>query len=82
MEIDLSAWDFPAVFKWLQSRGRIEKSEMLRTFNCGIGMVVVAAENEAAAIVQALETAGEQVHVIGKVVNTGADGQRVRYRGS
>ena len=39
LEIDLSAWQLPPVFKWLQTRGGIEEKEMLRTFNCGIGMV-------------------------------------------
>lgn len=50
-EIDLSSWQRPAVFDWLQEMGHIEDFEMLRTFNCGIGMVVVAHPDQAEDII-------------------------------
>ncbi|HUL10749.1 MAG TPA: phosphoribosylformylglycinamidine cyclo-ligase [Methylococcaceae bacterium] len=65
--IDLDAWKRPAVFEWLQQAGGVAEGEMLRTFNCGIGMIVcVAAEDEPAAI-QQLRLAGENPCVIGEL---------------
>ena len=66
--IDLAAWSPPAVFDWLKEQGRVADSEMLKTFNCGIGMIVcVAAEDEARATA-ALQAAGETVWTLGDVV--------------
>jgi phosphoribosylformylglycinamidine cyclo-ligase len=48
--VDLSAWSRPAVFGWLQEAGGIEEGELLRTFNCGIGMIAVASAAEAASL--------------------------------
>jgi phosphoribosylformylglycinamidine cyclo-ligase len=79
LEIDLSAWQLPAVFQWLQERGRIDEKEMLRTFNCGIGMVVLVAENEADAVCRALKEANEPVHRLGRVVEYSNSEQRVTY---
>ena len=45
--IDLNAWQRPAIFDWLQTEGNISESEMLRTFNCGIGMILCVEENQA-----------------------------------
>ena len=76
--LDLDSWQYPAVFRWLQEQGNVEESEMLRTFNCGIGMVVCVPQeqaNEAAAI---LESAGETVYRIGHIES--AEGEPlVRY---
>ena len=47
-DIDLSSWKFPKVFKWLQEKGRISQSDMLRIFNCGIGMVCILDKKEIA----------------------------------
>jgi len=79
LELDLSAWTFPEVFQWLQTRGGIEEKEMLRTFNCGIGMVLVADENSAGAISAALTSAGEQVCTLGRVVDCQDKHRRVHY---
>jgi len=71
--IDLGAWQRPAVFEWLQDQGRVEHSEMLKTFNCGIGMIVsVAAEDEATALA-ILRSAGEKAQVIGEIIPGEAD---------
>lgn len=79
LEIDLSSWQFPAVFNWLQSRGRIDEQEMLRTFNCGIGMVLLAAEDSTDAICRALGAADEPVYRLGRVVEHAETGPRVSY---
>ena len=77
-EIDLNAWELPGVFAWLQQQGGIEASEMLKTFNCGIGLVVVAAADQAESVTATLREAGETVVTLGKV--TGTPG--IAYSGS
>jgi phosphoribosylformylglycinamidine cyclo-ligase len=68
-DINLSGWEQPEVFKWLQNQGNVAQADMLITFNCGIGMIVcVAAEDEANAK-RILEQAGETVYSIGQVVS-------------
>jgi phosphoribosylformylglycinamidine cyclo-ligase len=79
IDIDTGAWTRPEVFNWLQEQGGIEEIEMLRTFNCGIGMVMIVPEHEAASV--ALQTAdlGIGCFDIGAVITAGAD-SRVHYR--
>jgi phosphoribosylformylglycinamidine cyclo-ligase len=79
IEVDLERWERPAVFRWLQQEGNIAEAEMLRTFNCGIGLVLVVAQEQAATIAQAARESGEHCADIGAVVATGSGG-RVRYR--
>ena len=79
LEIDLSAWKLPAVFNWLQTRGGIDEQEMLRTFNCGIGMVMLVAENSVDDICRELRQAGEPVHQIGRVIESPDPDSRVSY---
>ena len=57
--IDLAAWQAPAVFGWLRQVGNLDDAEMLRTFNCGIGMVAVAAQASAEEVLSVLRAAGE-----------------------
>jgi phosphoribosylformylglycinamidine cyclo-ligase len=79
LEIDLSAWQLPAVFKWLQTRGGIEEHEMLRTFNCGIGMVLLVAEDSVDEICRVLTELNEPVYRLGRVVECSNPVQRVDY---
>jgi len=72
-QIELSTWTRPAIFNWLQEQGRIEESELLRTFNCGIGMVIAVRPGDVATARTALEAAGETVFEIGSV--TAGSGQ-------
>ncbi len=78
--IDLKKVPVLPVFKWLASEGGIAQNEMLRTFNCGIGMIVVAAPKDAAAVSQAFTNAGETAVTIGEVVRTAGE-PRVVYNG-
>ena len=71
--IDLAAWPRLPVFDWLKDQGRIEQSEMLKTFNCGIGMMVCVAPADEATALAALKSAGEQAYAIGEIVPAGAD---------
>jgi phosphoribosylformylglycinamidine cyclo-ligase len=79
--IELGRVPVNPVFKWLAAEGMIAQEELLRTFNCGIGMIVVTAEAEAARVAQALESAGETVAQLGRVVRAHGE-PRVVYRGA
>jgi phosphoribosylformylglycinamidine cyclo-ligase len=76
-EIDLGAWPLPPVFGWLAETGGLAGAELLKTFNAGIGMVVVAAPDRAGAVEAALQAAGETTHRLGHVTA----GSGVAYRG-
>lgn len=77
--IDLAAVSPLPVFRWLASTGGVSEPEMLRTFNCGIGMVLVADPKGAGAVAQSLEEMGETVRVLGRIEES-ADG-KVRFAG-
>jgi phosphoribosylformylglycinamidine cyclo-ligase len=65
--IDTASWPRPEVFAWLQEAGDIAEAEMLRTFNCGIGMVAVAAASEVAALIEEARAAGIEAWEIGAI---------------
>jgi phosphoribosylformylglycinamidine cyclo-ligase len=65
--VDLAAWRAPAVFGWLRQAGRLDDAEMLRTFNCGIGMVAVVAREGCDEVVRVLQAAGEAPVRIGEL---------------
>ncbi|RZW10426.1 MAG: phosphoribosylformylglycinamidine cyclo-ligase [Rhodobacteraceae bacterium] len=65
--IDLKAWNMPPVFKWLARSGGLDQAEMLKTFNAGIGMVVVAKPERAGHIADLLAGEGETVFRLGHV---------------
>ncbi len=69
--INLNAWDLPPVFKWLAEVGGISQAEMLKTFNTGIGMVLVVKADRAAALTALLQDLGETVVALGTVTNDG-----------
>jgi phosphoribosylformylglycinamidine cyclo-ligase len=79
--IDLMRVTVPPVFKWLAEVGAIAPNEMLRTFNCGVGMIVVVAAKDADAVSSAFKAAGEQVTTIGAVIKIDAQ-ERVVYDGA
>ena len=66
-QIDLNAWRLPPVFAWLVEQSGLSQSELLKTFNCGIGMVIVVDPAQEAALRTTLEAAGETVHRLGTV---------------
>ncbi|MFL0585753.1 phosphoribosylformylglycinamidine cyclo-ligase [uncultured Sphingomonas sp.] len=68
-EVNADAWPQSRLMAFLQAQGTIEPEEMARTFNCGIGMVVVAAPEAADAVAAELTAAGEQVFQIGRIIN-------------
>jgi phosphoribosylformylglycinamidine cyclo-ligase len=76
-EIDLSSWQLPPVFRWLAETAGMIEAELLKTFNCGIGMIAVVAEDRAEALTALLRAEGETVTRIGRVIA----GEGVVYRG-
>jgi len=67
-QVDADLWEQPRLMAFLQAQGHIEPGEMARTFNCGIGMVVVVAPDDVAEVTAMLEAAGETVHRVGQIV--------------
>jgi phosphoribosylformylglycinamidine cyclo-ligase len=66
-DIDSKSWELPKLFKWLQEQGNVAEQEMYRTFNCGIGMVVIVAASDADKAISQLQEAGETVSRIGVI---------------
>lgn len=66
-DIASTSWELPKLFKWLQKEGGVAQQEMYRTFNCGIGMVVIVAASDADAAISQLQAAGETVSKIGVI---------------
>ena len=65
--VEKKSWVAPAVFAWLQEHGKVDDAEMARTFNCGIGMVVIVAKEAAETAKAHLQAAGESVFTIGEI---------------
>ncbi len=89
--VDLAKIPMPAVFGWLRNAGRLDETEMLRTFNCGIGMVVIVDPGRVDAVLSALRSEGEAPVILGDVEagrggKSSAKGkgaaEAVRYSGS
>jgi phosphoribosylformylglycinamidine cyclo-ligase len=66
--IDVDSWQRPSVFSWLQQAGNIAEQEMLTTFNCGIGLLLIVAEDDVEATLEALSDQGEAPTQIGTIV--------------
>ena len=66
-KIDYNSWQKPEIFNFLQKLGKVEHQEMHRTFNCGIGMVLVVDKNDVAEIKNILEKHHESVYIIGEL---------------
>jgi len=79
--IELSAMEMPPVFSWLAEQGKIAQGEMLKTFNCGTGMIAVVSAREADDIMLTLAASGETVTRLGEIVERPARGRAVTYRG-
>ena len=76
--IDLGSWTLPAVFRWLAETGGMAEAELLKTFNAGVGMVLVVDAGQAEALTALLTEAGETVYQLGHVTK----GQGVTYTGA
>ncbi len=79
-EVDVSAWALPPLFTYLQETGGVEQSEMLRTFNCGLGFLVIVSAGEEEKAIDAFRQAMEDPTVIGRVIRDSKG--EVSYTGS
>jgi len=66
-DLDSNTWHTPKLFAWLREQGNVAEQEMFRTFNCGIGMVVIVSKDDAASAISQLAAAGETVWAIGQI---------------
>ena len=78
ISIDLNTWDLPPVFQWLMTQGGMEQAEMLKTFNCGLGMVLIVDSAQEESVIQCLTAMGEDPVTIGQVTDTAG----VHYTGA
>ncbi len=79
--INLSHWGLPPVFQWIMDKGSVEQNELLRTFNCGIGMVAVVPAEHMDLVRHTLEKAGESVFMIGELAER-KEGTAVQFLGA
>jgi len=80
-EVDLDSWTPSPVFGWMAKSAGIEAPEMLRTFNCGIGMVAVASEKSSGHVIEAFQQCGDKAMRLGHLV-PGSGEAKVVYRGT
>jgi phosphoribosylformylglycinamidine cyclo-ligase len=78
--IELSRLPVSPVFKWLAEQGGVAEGELLRTFNCGVGMIAIVKADAVDRVGEVLTASGESVTRLGEVVEA-ADERRVVYRG-
>ena len=80
--IDLDSWQRPAVFNWLQEQGNVDETEMHRVLNCGVGMVICVAREDAPQALKVLDEAGEKPWIIGSIEDLAEDAEPVHlFRG-
>ncbi|MFM8342620.1 MAG: AIR synthase-related protein, partial [Methylomonas sp.] len=77
--INLSSWQLPEIFVWLQQQGNVDLADMLVTFNCGVGMIVCVDAADEAKTLEILAAQGETVFSIGEITPSSPDSKRVNY---
>jgi len=75
--IDGNSWEWPEIFNWLQEKGNITTHEMYRTFNCGVGMIIVVPADSLAQSLEILTAHGENAWHIGEIADMKADSEQV-----
>jgi phosphoribosylformylglycinamidine cyclo-ligase len=76
-QIEKNSWKPPKIFQWIQENGNVEEEEMLRTFNCGIGMVVIVKAADAEKTIQHLNKQGETAFLIGNITERASNQEQV-----
>lgn len=79
--IDTQSWPQPTVFNWLQQQGNVTQTEMYRTFNCGVGMVIAVSNSDAEQALKLLREQGETAWIIGHIANAESDEEQVELQG-
>ena len=75
--INESSWQWPQIFNWLKENGNISSHEMYRTFNCGVGMIIVVPADKLEQSIEILNAHGENAWHIGEIANKPADTEQV-----
>ena len=78
-KVNLSSWLRPSIFNWLQELGNIDEEEMLKTLNCGIGMILVINQRDVKKISKFLEKKNEDFYIIGEIVESQTDSPKIVY---
>ncbi len=78
--IDGNSWQWPEIFNWLQTQGNVEQYEMYRTFNCGVGMILVIPEAETEVVLSELKASGEKAWLLGNIESAGEQEVQVEIR--
>ena len=81
-EIDLSSWPLPPLFEWLAREANIDQDEMLRTFNCGLGLIAVIEPAKAGVVIEAFQELNERAFRIGTLMPAKGPEPRVQYSGA
>lgn len=77
--LDRASWSIPPVFQWLQKAGNVDEREMYRTFNCGIGMVICVAQEDADTALTLLQDSGEEAWLLGSIEEAEGAGGTVHF---
>lgn len=80
-EIDRDSWQVPDVFQWLQEKGNVTDQEMVRTFNCGLGMVVCVSDADSRQALKILQSFNQGAAVIGRITKAADHDERVSFSG-
>ena len=81
-EIDLSSWRLTPVFRWLREEAGLDEADMLRTFNCGVGLIAVADQSKADRVIAAFNKGGERATIVGTLVRGRGKEPVIRYLGN
>lgn len=79
--VDTNSWQWPAVFDWLQTAGNVATAEMFRTFNCGVGMIIVVPADKVSDALALLNSEGEQAWLLGDITSRNQDEAQVEFTG-
>ena len=79
--IDCNSWQMPPVFEWLQAQGNVQDTEMYRTFNCGVGMVLVVDNSDSEKALALLAGAGETAWLLGTIEQATPEEEQVELKG-
>ncbi|KXO09911.1 Phosphoribosylformylglycinamidine cyclo-ligase [Moritella sp. JT01] len=78
--IDESSWQWPEIFNWLQEKGNVERTEMYRTFNCGVGMVIALPESQVEKALEIFTEHGENAWLIGDIADAAENEEQVEIK--
>ena len=78
-QINLSSWDRPEIFNWLKSLGNIDEDEILKTLNCGIGLILIVSSNYLSDVSNYFDEIDEDYFIIGEIINSKENNSRIIY---